>query len=74
MAPVNKGSDKRKHKSLSISEKVELLKKLDEVVNVGYMEIISWQRERKRERMVNVGYTRKIITVSLNLNLFDNFT
>ena len=36
MAPVNKGSDKRKHKSLSISEKVELLKKLDKVVNVGY--------------------------------------
>ena len=27
MAPVNKGSDKRKHKSLSISEKVELWKK-----------------------------------------------
>ena len=36
MAPVNKGSDKHKHKSLSISEKVELLKKLDKVVNVGY--------------------------------------
>ena len=27
MAPVNKGSDKHKHKSLSISKKVKLLKK-----------------------------------------------
>ena len=27
MAPVNKGSNKRKHRSLAISEKVELLEK-----------------------------------------------
>ena len=34
MAPVNKESGKRKHKSLSILEKVELLKKLDKGVSV----------------------------------------
>ena len=37
MAPVNKGSDKSKHKSLSISEKVKLKerkKKLDNGVSV----------------------------------------
>ena len=34
MAPVNKGSNKRKHRSLAISEKVELLEKLDKGVSV----------------------------------------
>ena len=51
MAPVNKGSDKRKHKSLSISEKVELLKKLDKVVKHGNHKLAAKERERERERI-----------------------
>ena len=60
MAPVNKGSNKRKHRSLAISEKVELLEKLDKGVSVrsvcefyGIGSSTVYDRKKQKEKLLD---------------------